>query len=322
VKLERYFSTAPFTVYAKLESFNPCGSVKDRTARSLIDAALRTNQIGPGTTIIESSSGNLGIGLAQVCLYHGLPFICVVDPKTTPQNLGVLRAYGATIDVVEHPDPRTGEYLQARIDRVQELRASIPNSYWPDQYSNVNNARAHRATIREIVDALGRAPDYLFCATSSCGTLRGAAEYLRELGASTQVVAVDAVGSVIFGQKPKRRLIPGHGAAMVPKLFSQDLASRCVHVSDEDCVVGCRRLLRTEAILAGGSSGAVVSAIDRMNVHIPPRATCVAILADRGERYLDTIYSDLWVNDSLSAEVLARCEAQPESAPFALVNHA
>ena len=122
-----------FRLYAKLEALNPGGSIKDRTAASIIKHGWETGKIGPDTVVIESSSGNMGIGLAQACAFDGLRFICVVDPKTTAQNINILRAYRAEIDLVSTPDPRTGEFLQARIDRVEFLRATVPNSFWPNQ---------------------------------------------------------------------------------------------------------------------------------------------------------------------------------------------
>lgn len=297
VKLSHLFKDCDFQVYAKLEGYNPGGSIKDRAAISIIKNALDTRRIGPDTTIIESSSGNMGIGLAQICAYYGLRFICVIDPKATTANVAILKAYGAEIDYVSEPDPVTGEFLQARIDRVNQLLVSTPDSYWPDQYSNLFNLKAHYITMREIVSQLGRAPDYLFSATSTCGTARGCAEFARDNNLKTKVVAVDAVGSVIFGGKFAKRLIPGHGASVRPRLHLPGLIDRCVHITDLECVVGCRRLVRKEAILAGGSSGAVLTAVERMKETIEPGATCVAIFADRGERYLNTIYSDSWVSE-------------------------
>lgn len=296
VALPHMFPASPFRFYAKLEGFNPGGSIKDRAAYTILKNALDSGVIQPGATIVESSSGNMGIGLAQACAYLKLHFVCVVDPKTTAQNVAILTAYGAEVDAVSEPDPITGEYLQARIDRVQEIVRSRGNSCWTNQYANVLNAVAHHQTMHEIVTALDGQVDYLFCATSTCGTMRGCAEYVREHGLATRICAVDAEGSVIFGNRSQRRLIPGHGASRRPELFQPDLAHRCIHVSDLDCVVGCRRLLRREAILAGGSSGAVVMAIERIKHAIPAGARCVAILPDRGERYLDTIYSDAWVD--------------------------
>jgi N-(2-amino-2-carboxyethyl)-L-glutamate synthase len=295
VRLTRVLKDINFRLYAKLEAFNPGGSTKDRPAFSILKRALDTGHIREGTTIIESSSGNMGIGLAQACAYLGLRFICVVDPKTTAQNIRLLKAYGANVDIVLDPHPETGEYLQARIDRVKELTTTIENSFWPDQYSNLYNPRAHYQTMDEIVSVLGPDIDYVFCATSTCGTMRGCAEYINTHGLHTRTMAVDAFGSVIFGGQKKKRLIPGHGAAIRPPLYQANLADECIYVTDLECVIGCRRLVQNEAIMAGGSSGAVLMAIEQISSRIPRDATCVAIFPDRGERYLDTIYSDTWV---------------------------
>ena len=295
VRLDKLVGDARLQLYAKLEGLNPGGSIKDRAAKEIIQDALERGKIHADTVVIESSSGNMGIGLAQVCAHLGLRFICVIDPKTTRQNIKILKAYGAEIDMVERPDPATGEYLKARLDRLQVLLQVTPNSFWPDQYSNVSNPRAHHKTMHEIIEQLGARLDFVFCATSTCGTLRGCAEYLRARDLPAQVIAVDAVGSVIFGGEPAKRLIPGHGAAVRPRLYQPGLAARLVSVTDLDCVVGCRRLVRQEAILAGGSSGAVVMAVEKIKHELPAGSVCAAILPDRGERYLDTIYSDAWV---------------------------
>ena len=296
VRLTRVLPDIPFSLFAKLEGFNPGGSAKDRPALHILQEAMRTGAIKPSTVVIESSSGNLGIGLAQACRYLGLRFICVVDPKTTAQNIRILRAYGAQIDLVSKPDPVTGEFLHARINRVQTLLQAIEDCVWTNQYANLANAQAHyRTTMDEIATELDGRIDYLFVATGTCGTLRGCAEYIRDHHLSTRVFAVDAHGSVIFGGKPAKRLIPGHGSARRPELYRADLADECLRVTDLDCLVGCRRLVQTEAILAGGSSGGVLSAVERVKDRIPRGATCVAIFHDRGERYLDTVYCDEWV---------------------------
>lgn len=299
VSLKRIFPASHLRLYAKLESLNPGGSMKDRPALRILSEAMRTGRVGPETVIVESSSGNMGVGLAQACAYLGLQFLCVVDPKITTQNLRLLEAYGAKVEFVTCPDAETKEFLQARLNRVKALLHEIENSFWPDQYSNIYNPIGHHQTMDEIIEVLGTEPDYLFCATSTCGTLRGCADYVREQKLRTKIIAVDAVGSVIFGGERKKRLIPGHGAAVCPPLFQRDLATQYVQVTDLECVVGCRRLVRQEAILAGGSAGGVVSAVARLKEQLETGAVCVLILADRGERYLDTIYSDEWVREHL-----------------------
>jgi len=296
VRLDRLLPSAGFGLYAKLESFNPGGSIKDRPALVIFEEAFRSGEIGPGTVVVESSSGNMGIGLAQACRYHGLRFICVVDPKASAQNLRVLRAYGAEVDLVSEPDPVSGELLQARLNRVQALVREIDGAFWPNQYANQHNPGAHyRMTMREVATSLAGKVDVLFVATSTCGTIRGCAEYIRDHGLSTRVVAVDALGSLIFSNQRAKRMIPGLGAGMRPPLCEPSLIDDVVLVTDLECVVGCRRLVARESILAGGSSGAVVAALERLQGTIPDGANCVLIFADRGERYLETIYDDDWV---------------------------
>ena len=298
VHLRRMVPGARFKLFAKLEALNPGGSVKDRPALAILTDALRSGEIGPETLIIESSSGNMGIGLAQACRYYGLRFLCVVDPKTAPTNLRMLRAYGADIDLVAEPDPETGEFLQARLNRVRELVAKTGDAFWPNQYAHLKNPGSHYGTtMHEVATALGGRLDYLFVATSTCGTVRGCGEYVRDHGLSTRVVAVDAVGSLIFSDVRAKRLVPGLGAGIRPPLCDLSVIDECVHVDDLDCILGCRRLVAREAILAGGSSGGVLSAIEKLKDRIPDDAVVVAILPDRGERYLDTLFSDDWVRE-------------------------
>lgn len=298
VQLERLVPGLQARVFAKLERFNPGGSVKDRPALRMVQAALASGEVSAGrSVVIESSSGNLGIGLAQICRYYGLRFICVVDAKITHQNLSILRAYGAEVEMISKPDA-TGEYLPLRIARVQELARSVPHSYWPNQYANVLNPVAHRTTMAEVSAALDGPVDYLFCSVSSFGTLRGCADYVREHGLGTRIVAVDAIGSMIFDGQPRTtRWLPGHGAATRPALFDGTAAHEVVHVSDLECVAACRRLTHTEAILAGGSSGAVIAALERVRHTVAEDATCVLIFPDGGDRYLNTVYSDDWVRE-------------------------
>ncbi|SOD64135.1 cysteine synthase A [Streptomyces zhaozhouensis] len=296
VELTKLLPGSGFRTFAKLEAANPGGSIKDRSAGAMVAEAVRTGAVVPGrTVVVESSSGNLGIGLAQACRYLGLRFVCVVDPRTNPQNVAIMRALGAEVRTVESVDPATGEYLPARKRYVRDLVDSLPDAYCPDQYANPRNAWAHRTTMREIVEALEGRLDYLLVTVSSAGTLRGCAEYAREAGLPVRIVAVDAEASAIFRPPVGRRLIPGHGAAEAPRLYRPGLADEVVHVSDLDCLVGCRRLVGREAILAGGSSGAVVSALTRLSARIPEGARCALVFPDSGERYLDTIYDDAWV---------------------------
>ncbi|WP_339315858.1 2,3-diaminopropionate biosynthesis protein SbnA [Paenibacillus sp. FSL R10-2734] len=305
IKLKSLFHKSEIEVYAKMELLNPGGSAKDRPALRMIHEAWKEGIIGPGTTVIESSSGNMAISLAMICKYLGMRFISVIDPRTTETNLQILKALDATIDYVALPDPETGEFLPARLKRVQQLLAEIPGSYWPNQYANANNYLAHyHTTMKEIMTALGRV-DYLFCSVSTCGTIRGLAEYARDHGLQTKIVAVDAEGSAIFGGNKGIRRFPGLGAGIVPPFCRSDLIDRIVHVSDLDIVKGCRILAQNESILAGASSGGIIAAVKQMEQELTPGSVCAVILHDKGERYLDTVYSDSWTQSQFGQEFVA-----------------
>ncbi|GHF91610.1 MULTISPECIES: 2,3-diaminopropionate biosynthesis protein SbnA [Amycolatopsis] len=283
-------------VFAKMEKFNPGGSVKDRTALHMLQGALRAGALVPGrSVVVESTSGNLGVGLAQLCAYFGLDLVCVVDTRTTAQTIALLRAYGATVELVT--EPVDGDLLGARIARVRELLAQLPDAFWPDQYANPLNPAAHEQTMREIADALDGRVDYLFCSVSTGGTMRGCADYIRRHGLTTELVAVDAAGSAIFHVPTEGRLLPGHGAGRRPPLVDPSAVREVVHVTDLECVRACRDLVAREAILAGGSSGATVAALGKLRDRIPAGSVCVLVFPDDGNRYLDTIYSDHWVRE-------------------------
>ena len=300
VRLEKVYPDLPFQLYAKLEALNPGGSIKDRPAVEILETAMSSGEVGPGSVIVESSSGNMGIGLAQACAYFGLKLICVVDAKASKQNIDILRAYGGEIDYVAEPDPATGEFLQARLNRVRQLVQEIDGAFWPNQYANARNSGAHyRTTMHEIAVALDGKVDAVFCACSTCGTVRGCGEYIRDHGMKTKVVAVDALGSLIFSDKQAKRMFPGMGAGVRPPLCDMGVISEFVLISDLECVAGCRRLVRREGILSGASSGGLIAAVDHFKDKIPAGSNAVVILPDRGERYLDTIYSDDWVREHL-----------------------
>ncbi|QDV68650.1 putative siderophore biosynthesis protein SbnA [Rosistilla carotiformis] len=307
VQLRRYLDDAGVDLYAKLESMNPGGSAKDRPARRMLAHAIDRGQLSAGDTVIESSSGNMGIGLAQACRFHGLRFMCVVDPHAQPQNVAIMRALGAEVVRVERPVE--GSYLAARLQRVRQLLAKIPNSYWPNQYANRQNPIAHLVgTIREIDRDTDGQIDYLFVATSSTGTAQGCRDYLHAHHRKTKVVAVDAQGSVLFGGSPGERLIPGLGAGHEPALARDQTFDQVVRVSDIDCVVGCRRAAAREAMLVGGSAGGVLEVVRSLQSTLVGKR-CVAILHDSGTRYLDTVFNDAWLESALgtnAAEVQAR----------------
>lgn len=294
LRLDKLLPRSGWVLYGKLEAANPGGSMKDRPALAMVRQAQADGLLGPHTTLVESSSGNLAIGLAQVCRALGLRLRVVVDPKITPTNLKILRAYGAEIDMVAHPDPETGEYLAARRRRVADLVATLPGALNLDQYANPGNPQAHRdGTVAEILDTLPEPPDWLVISVSTCGSLKGARLAVADRGLATRILAVDAAGSVLYGTAGPR-LLPGHGAGTVPAHFAPTLADEAALVTDADCVAGCRALVQREAVLAGASCGGIVAALARQQGRWPPGTRVAAVLPDRGERYLDTVYDDAW----------------------------
>jgi cysteine synthase A len=296
VRMRRLFNDGP-QVYAKLELLNPGGSVKDRPARYILERGIRDGTIAPGSTIVESSSGNFGIALAMASRIYELDFVCVVDPRIAPLNLRILRQLGARVEMVTKPDDYGG-YLHTRIERVQELVAEIPGAYWIDQYANELNTRCHYDGIgSEIVEALGMRVDVFVAAVSTTATLIGASRRLRDAWPDVHVVAVDAAGSVIFGGPAGRRDLPGIGSSRRPELLVDEEVDEVIYVDDYDAARGCRALLRGEGILAGGSSGAVIAAVQRIVPTLSRDARVVTLLPDRGERYMDLVYDDEWVAD-------------------------
>lgn len=299
VKFENLTKANSIAIYGKLEYLNAGKSLKSRTSKNMIDWALKNKLLKQGDTIIESSSGNMAIGLAQLCTYYGLNLIVVVDPNAKKSTLDILKVYGATIEKVKQPH-RTDGFLGARLERVQQLIDITPNSYWPNQYKNKQNPKTYYATAREIFKEFNEAPDYIFLSVSTCGTLMGFANYIEENKLPTKVIAVDAKGSVIFGKKPEKRIIAGHGASIPSSFLNTQLIYDNVQVSDLDCIRGCWKLLHNEAILAGGSTGGTLIAIENYAEKLPKNSKCVMLVADDGERYLDSIYNKEWIEKQFS----------------------
>jgi N-(2-amino-2-carboxyethyl)-L-glutamate synthase len=299
IRLTGFLDDEDVALYLKLEAANPGGSVDDRPALRMLEQAIRTGRIGPATIVVESSSGNTGIGLAQVCAYYGLRFVCVVDGRTQPHSLAILRALGAELEVVDAPLDGSVDLLAARLERVAALRAELPDAFWPNQYANIHDPPAHQlGTMAEIDAALGGMVDELFVAVGSTGTLGGGLDHLAHHDPGARVVAVDVEGSGRLGGSPARRVVPGLGASRAPGVAIGRAVAEVARVSELDCVVGCRRLAVTDAVLVGGSAGGVLQAVRERQADLRGR-TCVVVAADSGHRYLDTVYDDAWVERTL-----------------------
>ncbi len=284
-------------LFFKLELYNPTGSIKDRAASYMINELLTKKIINKNTTIIESSSGNFGIALAAHCKKNKLKFICVVDPFITPINEILIKAYGGIVVKVCQPD-NNGGYLLNRIKRVQELINEIDNSYWVNQYENPLNAEAYQFLGNEISQELKKI-DYIFLGVSSGGTITGVSNKIKELHPETKIIAVDVKGSVIFGGEPSKRLIPGIGSSKVPAILEKAKIDDVVIVNELDTIKSCHELMEKYYIFAGGSSGSIYTAIKQYfnNNNFNKSINIVAILADRGERYTNTIYNEDWCKE-------------------------
>ncbi len=280
---------------AKLEFYNPTGSVKDRAASYILEKIAANGEINNETTIIESSSGNFGVALSAYCKSRGLPFISVVDPHISPVNEMLICSFGARVIKVTEPD-ENGGYLLNRIKKVKELRASIPNSYWVNQYGNPYNAEAYNKTLGAEICAGMKNIDYLFLGISSGGTITGVSQRVKEEFPNARVVAVDIVGSVIFNNPPKKRYIPGIGSSMVPSILQQARIDEVIMMDEVTTIHMCHELLSDHYIFAGGSSGSVYGAIKGyfQNKKLDKPVDVVTIFPDRGDRYASTVYNEEW----------------------------
>jgi 2,3-diaminopropionate biosynthesis protein SbnA len=282
-------------LFAKLEYLNGIGSVKDRPAFWILKGAIQRGEVGPGTTVIESSSGNFACALAAFCKMLELDFIPVIDPNISPYSESVLRSQCARVVKVEDADD-SGGFLKTRLETVQELLKEIPDSYWPNQYGNPDGMAAHYyLTGEEIARSVPRL-DYIFLGVSSAGTVAGVSQRIRERIPAARIIAVDAEGSVIFGQPPQTRWIPGLGSSITPPLLRHAIIDEVAVVREVDTIAACHELLDRHGLFAGGSTGTVYSAIQRyfsgMKLRARPRV--LFLCCDRGTAYLPTIYDRRW----------------------------
>ncbi|QHF03373.1 2,3-diaminopropionate biosynthesis protein SbnB [Pseudomonas asturiensis] len=287
----------------KMESLNPAGSIKLKTAVGLVDDLQARGLVGLDTILIESSSGNLGVALAMLCAERGIRFTCVVDPNSSNHNIRMMRTYGAEVIRVETPDANGG-FLGTRIALIREKVSNDPRYVWLNQYENAANPRAHaRTTARSISQHVGPV-DYLFVGAGTTGTLMGCLQHFKRHHPTTKIIAVDSVGSVTFNTPASRRYIPGLGTSQCPPIFNADGIHALEMVPESRTVAMCRILARTKGLLVGGSTATVVAAVHAWRERIEPGAVVVALSPDWGERYLDTLYDDHWVERHFGSEVL------------------
>jgi len=293
-------------IYIKLEGLNISGSIKLKTANSLINNLELNEGIVPSkNTIIESSSGNLGIALSIVCKAKGYKFICVTDPNTLPRAEQYMKLYGAKILKVTDRD-QSGGYLATRINTIKELLKKDKNMVWTNQYASFYNIHAHyNTTAKETISEFPQL-DYFFIGAGTTGTLGGCAKYCKENSPKTKIIAVDTIGSVTFGFKPSPRFIPGIGTSRRPEICSTDNVFDILLVDEKNAIFMCNYVLKKYGLFLGGSTASVLYAIKEYASKIPYGAKVVGISADFGEKYIDTIYNTDWVKEKFGIETCER----------------
>ncbi|MET8453278.1 2,3-diaminopropionate biosynthesis protein SbnA [Streptomyces sp. NPDC005209] len=290
-------------LFLKCEGFNFAGSIKLKAATEMVEAAERDGLLTPGSVLVESSSGNLGVALSMIAANKGYRFLCVTDTRCNLATRKMMEALGGEVHVITEPHPVSG-FLGARIDHVRALCASDDRYVWLNQYTNRSNALAHYRRTAPAVARQFPDLDVLFVGAGTTGTLMGCARYFRERHRPVRIVAVDTVGSVTFGGAPGRRMIPGLGTSRRPPLLEESRVDDVVRVPEADTIRACHRLAR-RGFLFGGSTGTVVSgAMEWLARREGRELTAVAIAPDLGERYLDTVYQSTWVEDLYGEDVL------------------
>ena len=281
-------------ILAKLEYMNPGGSIKDRIGLPMIEAAERDGLLRPGGTIVEPTSGNTGVGLAQVAAQRGYRCIFVMPDKMSREKIALLRAFGAEVVVcpteVEPEDPRSYYSVSLR------LTAETPGAFNPNQYGNAANPQAHYdSTGPEIWEQVGDELDVLVTGVGTGGTVSGVGRFLKEHKPDLEIVGADPIGSIYSSEQVHSYLVEGVGEDFWPTTFDRGIVDRWIRVSDRDSFAATRRIAREEGILIGASGGMALHAALMVAAALPPDKTLLVILPDGGRPYLSKVFNDDWM---------------------------
>ncbi|MEX5219746.1 MAG: cysteine synthase A [Nitrospira sp.] len=283
VRLNRLSKPGSAGIYAKVESYNPGGSVKDRACLNMINEAERQGKLKPGGTIVESTSGNTGIGLALVAAVRGYKLILVMPESMSMERASLLSSYGAQLVLTA-----AWEGMKGSIKEAESIIAQNPSYFMPDQFSNEANPAIHRTTTGpEILEALDGKVDAFVAAVGTGGTITGCGETIKARNPKAKVIAVEPAGSpVLSGGEPGPHKIQGIGAGFIPKVLNRKILDRVITVTDDEAYQTTKLLAKKEGLLVGISSGANVFAAQKVAEELGPDQTVVTILCDTGERYI------------------------------------
>jgi cystathionine beta-synthase len=303
VRLVRISGNAPAEIYAKLEMMNPMGSIKDRIARYMVEKAEREGRIRPGDTIVDNSSGNTALGLAMVCRLKGYKLKMVVRDSTSFEKIKFLKALNVDLVMVDATLPPDSPLSYNNI--TPQIAKDTPNGFYLDQHNNRDNNETHyRTTGPEIWKQMEGKIDYFVAGVGTGGTISGVSRYLKERDPRIKVIGIDPAGSVFYDYfhsktlvKPAPYLMEGLGDEFLIKCVEFDLIDDMFRVEDRTAFEMTRKLANSEAIFAGGSSGAAVWASLELARKIGRKARIVTILSDSANRYLSTIYNDEWLKE-------------------------